>query len=197
MSEKRHKINKFANYQNIIVRNSPAFDRHDFVSSEERWSMVVLRNAHDQYTRGNIVWTWFKGMYGKYLRIYPNSKCHFSAHILDIWKFFSAFDFPWIVLSKTVQKIGKFKSLKFTYEWRQQMWRHNLTFDVILWAILIGLMLRTFFRPSLARKELKPTKLFYTKLTKIAKLWWVLWGVVWPHRVHVHFVLTLLFLLHL
>ena len=33
MSEKRHKINKFANYQNIIVRNSPAFDRHDFVSS--------------------------------------------------------------------------------------------------------------------------------------------------------------------
>ena len=26
MSEKRHKINKLANYQNIIVRNSPAFD---------------------------------------------------------------------------------------------------------------------------------------------------------------------------
>ena len=30
MSEKRHKNNKFANYQNITVRNSPAFDRHVF-----------------------------------------------------------------------------------------------------------------------------------------------------------------------
>ena len=38
MSEKRHKINKFANYQNIIVRNSPAFDRHVFVSFQDRWS---------------------------------------------------------------------------------------------------------------------------------------------------------------
>ena len=38
MSEKRHKINKFANYQNIMVRNSPAFDRHVFVSY--RLSMV-------------------------------------------------------------------------------------------------------------------------------------------------------------
>ena len=36
MSEKRHQINKFANYQNIIVRNSPAFDRHVFVSSQDR-----------------------------------------------------------------------------------------------------------------------------------------------------------------
>ena len=35
MSEKRHKINKFANYQNIIVRNSPAFDRNVFVSSQD------------------------------------------------------------------------------------------------------------------------------------------------------------------
>ena len=34
MSEKRHKINKFANYQNIKVRNSPALDRHVFVLSE-------------------------------------------------------------------------------------------------------------------------------------------------------------------
>ena len=40
MSEKRHKINKIANYQNIIVRNSPAFDRHAFVSSQDRWFMV-------------------------------------------------------------------------------------------------------------------------------------------------------------
>ena len=39
MSEKRHEINKFANYQNIIVRNSPAFDCHVFVSSQDRWSM--------------------------------------------------------------------------------------------------------------------------------------------------------------
>ena len=36
MSEKRHQINKFVNYQNIIVRNSPAFDRHVFVSSQDR-----------------------------------------------------------------------------------------------------------------------------------------------------------------
>ena len=34
LSEKRHKINKFANYQNIKVRNSPALDRHIFVLSE-------------------------------------------------------------------------------------------------------------------------------------------------------------------
>ena len=40
MSKKRHKINKFANYRNIIVRNSPAFDRHVFVSSQDRSSMV-------------------------------------------------------------------------------------------------------------------------------------------------------------
>ena len=36
MSEKRHKINKFENYQNIIVRNSPALDRHVFVSYQNR-----------------------------------------------------------------------------------------------------------------------------------------------------------------
>ena len=34
MSEKRHKINKFANFQNKIGRNSPAFHRDDFVPSE-------------------------------------------------------------------------------------------------------------------------------------------------------------------
>ena len=39
MSEKRHKINKFANYQNIIVRDSPAFDRHVFVSARDLSSM--------------------------------------------------------------------------------------------------------------------------------------------------------------
>ena len=31
MSEKRHKINKVANYQTMMVRNNPAFERHDFV----------------------------------------------------------------------------------------------------------------------------------------------------------------------
>ena len=36
MSEKRHKIIKIANYQNIIERNSPDFDRHAFVSSQDR-----------------------------------------------------------------------------------------------------------------------------------------------------------------
>ena len=40
MSEKRHKINKFANYQNIIVRNSPPFDRRVYVYSQDRRSMV-------------------------------------------------------------------------------------------------------------------------------------------------------------
>ena len=92
-------------------------------------------------------------------RIYPDSKCHISAHIWDIEKFFSAFNFRWIVLSKTKEKIGRFKSLKFTYEWRQQMWRHNLTFGVILWAILIGVTF-CIFRPSLVGKELKQAKLF-------------------------------------
>ena len=62
-----------------------------------------------------------------------------------------------------VQKIGRFKSLKFTYEWRQQMWWHNLTFGDILLAILIGLMFGIF------RKELNLPN--YSKLTKIATLW--------------------------
>ena len=44
------------------------------------------------------------------------------------------------------------KSLKFMYEWRQQMWRHNLTFGVILWNILIGLMF-SISTPSLVGKE--------------------------------------------
>ena len=93
------------------------------------------------------------------IRIYPNSKCHISAHIWDTEKKISAFKFPRIVLSKTIWKFGRFKSLKFTHEWRQQIWRHNLTFGVILWAILIGLMFRI-FRPSLVGKEWKQAKLF-------------------------------------
>ena len=36
MSEKRHKTKKFAIYQNVIVRNSPALGRHDFVSFQNR-----------------------------------------------------------------------------------------------------------------------------------------------------------------
>ena len=47
------------------------------------------------------------------------------------------------------------------------MWRHNLTFSVILWAILIGLMFRI-FRPNLVRKELKQKS--YYKLIEIATL---------------------------
>ena len=36
MSEKSHKINTVANNPNtvIIMRNNPAFDRHDFVPSQ-------------------------------------------------------------------------------------------------------------------------------------------------------------------
>ena len=36
MSERRHKTKKFSNYQNAIVRNSPALRRHVFVSSQNR-----------------------------------------------------------------------------------------------------------------------------------------------------------------
>ena len=35
-----YKINLVANYQNIIVRNNPAFDHHDFVPSQNLWSLV-------------------------------------------------------------------------------------------------------------------------------------------------------------
>ena len=43
MSEKRHKINKVADYQNIIVRkNYPAFDRHDIDPSQNRLSLVYV-----------------------------------------------------------------------------------------------------------------------------------------------------------
>ena len=39
MTEKRHKINKLSNFQNIsIVGNSPALDPHVFVPSQNRWS---------------------------------------------------------------------------------------------------------------------------------------------------------------
>ena len=57
--------------------------------------------------------------------VLSNSKCHISAHIWDIGKISSTFNFSWIFLSKTVYKIGSFKSLKFKYEWRQQMWVEN------------------------------------------------------------------------
>ena len=40
MSENRHKINNFANYQNIKVRNGPAFDRHVFVPFQKPLSLV-------------------------------------------------------------------------------------------------------------------------------------------------------------
>ena len=35
MSEKRNKINKFVNYQNVIVRNSPTLDHYVFVPSQD------------------------------------------------------------------------------------------------------------------------------------------------------------------
>ena len=77
MSEKRHQINKFVNYQNIIVRNSPAFYRHVFVSFQDRWSMdfdvmcmISTKSAGktlaDRFAScENIVWISFKRMYGK------------------------------------------------------------------------------------------------------------------------------------
>ena len=59
MFEKRHKINKFANYQNIIVRNSPAFDCHVFVFSQDRWSMVfdVMRMISTQIRWQDPCWS--------------------------------------------------------------------------------------------------------------------------------------------
>ena len=56
---------------------------------------------------------------------------HLSSY-LDIGETFPAFNFPWIFLSKMGLKIGGFESLKFTYEWRQQMWRDDLTFGEIV-----------------------------------------------------------------
>ena len=56
MSEKQHKISKNAIYQkkrNVIVRNNPAFDRHDFVPSQNHLHCTFgLRcNAQHQYTK--------------------------------------------------------------------------------------------------------------------------------------------------
>ena len=71
---------KFANYQNIIVRNSPSLDRHVFVPSQNLWSTVfdVMRMISTQIrwqdpfdhfdhfaSCKNIVWMSFKRMYGK------------------------------------------------------------------------------------------------------------------------------------
>ena len=56
MPEKRHKINKLASYQKMIVRNSPAFDRHGFVASQTLLTfffllllLFFLINVHDQH----------------------------------------------------------------------------------------------------------------------------------------------------
>ena len=59
MSEKRHKINKIANYQNIKVENSPAFDHHAFVSSQDRWFMVfdVMRMISTQIRWQEPCWS--------------------------------------------------------------------------------------------------------------------------------------------
>ena len=93
-------------------------------------------------------------------------KMSYLSADLRYWKKFSSFQLPLNSFFKNDIKIWEIQSLKFTYEWRQQIWRHNLTFGVILWAILIGLMFRI-FRPSLVGKEWKQAKL----------------GVVWSHRV--------------
>ena len=51
MSEKRHKIKKFANYQNIIVRNSPpSTAMFSFLLKTRPLICGFWRNAHDQYT---------------------------------------------------------------------------------------------------------------------------------------------------
>ena len=42
MPEKRHKINKLASYQKMIVRNSPAFDRHGFVASQKLLTFFLI-----------------------------------------------------------------------------------------------------------------------------------------------------------
>ena len=42
MPEKRHKINKLASYQKMIVRNSPAFDRHGFVASQKLLTFFII-----------------------------------------------------------------------------------------------------------------------------------------------------------
>ena len=46
MSEKRHETKKFANYQNVIVRNSPALGRHIFVSTQNLKSMAFVDIMH-------------------------------------------------------------------------------------------------------------------------------------------------------
>ena len=62
MSEKRNKINKFANYQNIIVRDSPAFDRHVFVSARDLSSMDfdVMRMISTQIRWQDPWWSLYK-----------------------------------------------------------------------------------------------------------------------------------------
>ena len=41
---------KSVNYQNVIVRNSPALYRHVFVPYQNALIYDFWRNAHDQYT---------------------------------------------------------------------------------------------------------------------------------------------------
>ena len=48
MSEKRHKINKIANYQTIRVRNNPALNAMTLFL--ELFIFGLWRNVHDQYT---------------------------------------------------------------------------------------------------------------------------------------------------
>ena len=50
MSEKRHKINKFANYQNIMVKKQSRLGPLCFCSFSKPMIYGFRRNAHDQYT---------------------------------------------------------------------------------------------------------------------------------------------------
>ena len=48
--EKRHKINKFSNYQNIlIVRNSPALDGHVLVPSQQTVDLNLVPKGRDPF----------------------------------------------------------------------------------------------------------------------------------------------------
>ena len=62
MSEKWHKIDKFANYQNKIVRNNPVFDRHVFVPSQNHWSLgfYIIHMISAQFCCQDLLWSFCK-----------------------------------------------------------------------------------------------------------------------------------------
>ena len=71
LTEKRHKVKKFANYQNKIVGNSLAFYRHDLFLLKTLKFLVLdghkstVKTFDDRFARcENIVWILFKSMLG-------------------------------------------------------------------------------------------------------------------------------------